>query len=93
MISFLANALPLRSSAFASNDRNIGSLAIATINATAANFLSAMVDPDAELLMPIDVRLLMTTIFMILSIMGIVGNLMVVTVVLKVPGMVSFRIV
>lgn len=39
---------------------------------------------------PIHTRLIMTFIFSILSIAGIIGNILVITVVFKVPGMVSY---
>lgn len=50
----------------------------------------AILSIEEELLFPLDIRLLLTTIFVVLSLMGIIGNLMVITVVLRVPGMVSF---
>ncbi|KAI6208904.1 Thyrotropin-releasing hormone receptor [Aphelenchoides besseyi] len=37
---------------------------------------------------PIHVRVIMTTIFLLFSFIGVIGNLMVITVVLRVPGMV-----
>ena len=39
---------------------------------------------------PIHIRLIMTFIFSILSIAGIIGNILVITVVFKVPGMVCY---
>jgi hypothetical protein len=57
---------------------------------TTANLSISGLGIEEELLFPVHVRLFLTIIFMLLSMMGIVGNLMVITVVLKVPGMVSF---
>lgn len=58
-------------------------------NTTARIFFDTITNTDFDL-MPLDIRWFLTTIFMLLTIMGIVGNLMVITVVLRVPGMVSF---
>ncbi|KAI6180248.1 Thyrotropin-releasing hormone receptor [Aphelenchoides besseyi] len=38
---------------------------------------------------PIHVRVIMTTIFLLFSFIGVIGNLMVITVVLRVPGMIT----
>ncbi|KAI6231351.1 Thyrotropin-releasing hormone receptor [Aphelenchoides besseyi] len=38
---------------------------------------------------PLHVRIIMTTIFLLFSFIGVIGNLMVITVVLRVPGMIT----
>lgn len=61
------------------------------LNTTAAMLLATISgETDEDLLPPPNMRIFLTVVFALLSIMGIIGNLMVVTVVLKVPGMVSY---
>ncbi|KAI6232653.1 Thyroliberin receptor [Aphelenchoides fujianensis] len=64
--------------------------AIALTAAAHAQASVATIAPlDDDEFWPPHVRVIMTTIFLLLTVMGVVGNLMVITVVLRVPGMIT----